>query len=114
MGIRIECLVATINSSIVSSGKTALENNFSWTFGPGDHASVTSHTNNVTVSLKLVDNLYPLPRNLFTARAEDFKFFNPPTVLQCKPCVSQPTSPEREKKGLSTLERARAAAAKLG
>ena len=32
MGIRIECLVATINSSIVSSGKTALENNFSWTF----------------------------------------------------------------------------------
>jgi len=73
MGIRIECLVATINSSIVSSGKTALENNFSWTFRPGDHASVTSHTNNVTVSLKLVDNLYPVPRNLFTARAQDFE-----------------------------------------
>ena len=67
MGIRIECLVATINSSIVSSRKTAIENNFSWIFGPGDHASVTSHTNNATVSLKLVDNLYPLPRNLFTA-----------------------------------------------
>ena len=34
-------------------------------------------------------------------------------MLQCKPCVIQPTSPEREKKGLSTLDRARAAASKL-
>ena len=35
------------------------------------------------------------------------------TVLTCKPCERQPTSPARAKGELSTLERARTAAAKL-
>ena len=98
MGIRIECLVATINSSIVSSGKTALENKFSWTFGPGEHASVTSHSNDITIPLRLVDNLYPLPRNLFTAKTEDFRYSAPPTtVFTCKPRERQPTYPAHTK-----------------
>jgi hypothetical protein len=63
MGIRISCLVADINTSIVSSGQTAEENNFSWTFGPGKHGSVTSHTNNITFPLTVVDRLYPLPKH---------------------------------------------------
>ena len=114
MRTRIECLIATINSSIVSSGKTALENNFSWTFGPGEHASVTSHSNDITIPLRLVDNLYPLPRNLFTAKTEDFRYSAPPTtVFTCKPCARQPTYPAHAKKELSILDRARAAAAKL-
>ena len=76
--------------------------------------SVTSHSNNVTIPLRLVDNLYPLPRNLFTAQVEDFRYLLPSTsVLTCKPCERQPTSPAHAKGELSTLERARAAAAKL-
>ena len=74
MGVRIECLVANISTSIVSSRKTAIENNFTWTFGPGEFASVTSHNNNVTIPLKLVDKLYSLSKNLFTTTVEDFNF----------------------------------------
>ena len=98
MGVRIECLVANINTSIVSSGKTAVENKFSWTFGPGEFASVTSHDNNVTVPFKLVDKLYPLSKNLFTATVEEFIFFTAPTVLSCKPCTGHPISSSRTTK----------------
>ena len=51
MGVRIDCLVADINTTIVSSGQTALENGFKWTFGPYAQGEVTSTTNNVTIPL---------------------------------------------------------------
>ena len=91
MGVRIDCLVADINTTIVSSGQTALENGFKWTFGPYDQGEVSSTTNNVTVPLKLVDKLYPLARNLFTSTVEDFQLRPMPAVFSCLPCV-QPTN----------------------
>ena len=41
MGIRLERYVADTNTSIVSLGKTALENGFVWIMGPGDTGSVS-------------------------------------------------------------------------
>ena len=114
MGVRIECLVADINTSIVSSGKTALENNFSWTFGPGENASVTSHDNNITIALKLVDNLYPLSKYLFTSAVEDFQLSPKPAVFTCLPCAVPPTMPAHiPLQESSILARAREAASRL-
>ena len=115
MGIRIDCLVADINTTIVSSGQTALENGFKWTFRPYEQGEVTSTTNNVTIPLKSVDKLYPLARNLFTSTVEKFQLRPQPTVFTCLPCVEQSTNfpADQLRTESSTLARAQEAAARL-
>ena len=107
-------MVADINTSIVSSGQTAEENNYSWTFGPGKHGSVTSHSNNITFPLTAVDRLYPLPKHFFTSTEGEFQLRPQPTVFTCLPCVSSPTNtPVESTRTDSVVERAREAARKL-